>query len=142
MSTYREEALERFPEFNQEISESENPMALWIELHLIFENAYKTPRNDDLIKRIYMFADWCLQQPQSQHAEDDLFTAACVCFFEHISEYKAAREDMPRWFTVEKLTALESVFRYHLSEEKFAALKKYIAANQHMNLLHGADTQK
>ncbi len=58
-------------------------MSLWIELHFAFEDAYRDPRNDDLIARIYSYADWCLSAPRREDVSHDPSTAVAVAFFEH-----------------------------------------------------------
>ena len=48
----------------------------------------------------------------------------CLCFYEHIPQHAAARDDMPRWIPYQDLIASEQIFRYHLTEEEFVALKQ------------------
>jgi hypothetical protein len=40
----------------------DSPGMLWIKLRSAFERAYEEPINEDLIARIYAFADWCVAQ--------------------------------------------------------------------------------
>jgi hypothetical protein len=88
-------------------------------LRLAFGDAYKEPRNEDLIARIYQYAEWCGTQPRGTSAEDDLGTCVHVCFFEHIPESPAALEDMPRWFSREDVVLMKDTFSYMVREEGF-----------------------
>jgi hypothetical protein len=78
------EAFKRFPDLINRFDSVDCPYGLWIELRLAFGDAYKEPRNEDLIARIYQYAEWCGTQPRGTSAEDDLGTCVHVCFFEHI----------------------------------------------------------
>src|SRR5437016_3383475 len=93
------EAFNRFPELLDRFDDVDTPGLLWMELRMAFEEAYKTPRNEDLISRIFAFAHWCCAQPQGSTAEDDLGTCVAVCFYEHIPGLPEALEDMPRWLS-------------------------------------------
>jgi hypothetical protein len=68
MAKWRSAAIERLPELRDMISLADSVMALWIDLRLKFEDAYRDPRNDDLIGRIYSYADWCWSAPRQEEA--------------------------------------------------------------------------
>ena len=113
------EAFKRFPELLDEFDAVASPYELWIELRFAFAAAYKDPRNEDLISRIYAYADWCCSQPEGSTAEDDLGSCVCVCFYEHIPEVPEALEDMPRWFLKEDVLVMKETFSYMVGEEGF-----------------------
>lgn len=113
------EAFNRFPDLIDRFDFVDSPMSLWIELRLAFEDAYKTPRNEDLISRIYAYADWCCGQPEGATAADDLATAAVACFYEHIPESPESLADMPRWFKLSDVHAMKETFSYMVGEEGF-----------------------
>ena len=62
MSNWRHEALKRLPELKADIEKTEDAMELWITITDAFKMAYFDPRNEDFIRRVYSFADWCLEQ--------------------------------------------------------------------------------
>ena len=120
---WREEAARVFPELSEELSECDSPMGFWCELNLTFERAYESPVNEDLIRRIYQFADWCLQHHEEDvDAGEHLPTCVCVAFYEHIPSYPAARADMPRWFLREDVLLMKQTFSYHTSEKDYEDL--------------------
>src|SRR5215467_8994756 len=122
------EAFERFPELIDQFDNVESPMLLWIELAYAFDKAYKEPRNEDLISRIYAYADWCCEQPEGATAENDLATAVVVCFYEHIPECPEALADMPRWFKLSDVQLMKETFSYMVGEEGF---QRILLAYQH-----------
>src|SRR5215470_6692676 len=106
---WKEQAKHMFPELLSEVEQAETPYLLWFGLRRAFNNAYSSRRNESLIARIYEFAHWCEEQPRGATAEADLATCVSVSFFEHIAESPAARDDMPRWFSKEEFSKMESV---------------------------------
>lgn len=125
MSVWRAKALEMLPELAKEIAAVDNPMWAWIEICFAFQDAYKEPRNEDLIRHIYGYADWCLEHGhRDKDAERDLLTCVAVCFYESIPNHKASREDMPRWFSLEEVLAMKETFSYHLNPDEFDLLIK------------------
>ncbi len=119
---WRSKALEIFPELSEEIKVADNPMYLWIEICLKFQKAYEVPQDDDFIRRTYGFAGWCLQQARDDRTEYDLFTCVIVGFYEDIPNTRAARADMPRWFSLENVRQNKEVFSYHLTEAEYKEL--------------------
>jgi len=113
------EAFQRFPELIDRFDTVQSPYELWFELREAFEDAYKDPRNEDLISRIYDYANWCGLQPEGKTAETDLGSCVCVCFYEHIPELPAALEDMPRWFARSEVLLMKDIFSYIVGEEGF-----------------------
>jgi hypothetical protein len=113
------EAFNRFPELIDRFDFVESPSSLWIELRFAFDKAYKEPRNENLISRIYAYADWCCVQPGATTAEDDLGSCVVVCFYEHIPESPEALEDMPRWFKLSDVHLMKETFSYMVGEEGF-----------------------
>lgn len=113
------EAFNNFPELADRFDFVESPYSLWIELRFAFDEAYKEPRNESLISRIYAYADWCCAQPEGATAEDDLGSCVVVCFYEHIPESPEALEDMPRWFKLSDVHLMKETFSYMVGEEGF-----------------------
>ena len=118
------EAEKRFPELDGVDSfRLSTPYLLWGILLEKFRLAYNSPVNENLIKRTYEYADWCIAQPRGETAENDLATCVAVCFFEEIPLLEASRSDMPRWFSLEDFVDMEQLFRSTLSKEEFDACK-------------------
>jgi hypothetical protein len=122
LAAWRQKADEMIPEQGKWARAADTPYLLWTELRTMLEQAYDSPHNESLIKRIYEFADWCDHQPRGRRADDDLLTAVAVCFYEHLPEHPAARADMPRWFTRQEVLNMKELLCYHNSEEDFEKL--------------------
>jgi hypothetical protein len=126
MTPWKQKAEEMFPELLARFEEASTPYLLWFVLRDVFERAYEqSPCDESLIRRIYQYSDWCVDQPQGRTAEDDLATCVAVCFYEHIPQHPGAREDMPRWWHAKDVSE-PSVFQYHLSDEEFHELKSFL----------------
>jgi hypothetical protein len=117
--SWGKEAFTRFPDLIDRFDGVDSPYSLWHELTSAFTHAYKEPRNEDLIRRIYEFADWCCSQPECKSADNDLGTVVCCCFYEHIPESPEALLDMPRWFSRSDVLSMKPVFSYMVGEEGF-----------------------
>jgi hypothetical protein len=130
MARWRAAAIERLPELRHVIATADSVMALWIELRLSFEQAYRE-NNESLIARIYSFADWCVEAPRAFDAGRDPFTAALVGFYEHIPGIPEARKDMPRWFRSSEVSENKQVFAYLIGEQAYQDLVSYLEKNQH-----------
>ena len=114
------EAIKRFPEVPEILSSGwDNPTVCWVDLFQLFEDAYKPPRNEDLIRRIYDYAFWCMRQPKGKKSEDDLGNYVAVTFLEDIPTIEEARSDMPRWFTLDEVLSSEEVFSYMVGKEGY-----------------------
>ena len=113
------------PELAEQIHEAESPYNLWRGyIGPAFERAYDAePRDESLIRRTFLYYDWCARAPRGETASDDLLTCVCVCFLEHIPEHPAARADMPRWFPLEELLLSRGIFSYMIGEDGFAELE-------------------
>ena len=117
---WKNEAIKRFPEFSQETYNYwDNPTLCWVDLFALFEESYKLPRNEELIRRIYEYAFWCLRQPKGKTSEDDLGNYVATNFLEDIPTIEEARNDMPRWFTLDEVLSSEEVFSYMVGKEGF-----------------------
>lgn len=129
MHEWQSVALKTLPEMRSEITRAEDPLTLWMEIVLTFDEAYEPPKNDDFIKRVYDYADWCLDRDGGETAADHLPTCVTM-FWEHIPTNEAARQDMPRWLSWEQVLANEHFFKYRLTEDELADLERvYAKAN-------------
>jgi hypothetical protein len=122
MSRWRAEAISRLPEHRKLIENAEGMMALWIELCLLFERAYASPADSDLIRKIYEYARWCCNRPRVDDPGDDPLTCVCCAFFEHIPTIPAAHRDMHHWFTVSDVLESKGVFSYLIGDDDFENL--------------------
>jgi hypothetical protein len=127
MNEWQSMAMQLLPEMQSDVLRAETPMALWAELVHAFDEAYEQPKNDDFIKRVYRYADWCLTHDVGETAEQHLPTCVAICFWEHLVTNEAARKDMPRWITWDDVMANKHFFISHLSDGEFADLKRIYA---------------
>lgn len=134
MEHWREKAAEYLPDLEELITAEQSgpgPTGLWIDLYFELVAAYDaSPINEDRIGRIYSFAGWCLAQPNTHEIETDICSAAAVAFIENLPLDGRVLKDLHRWMSLEAFRGLESLFRYHLSEENYRQFLKDFTARK------------
>jgi hypothetical protein len=118
MSLWRKEASKRLPELQALIASSrvDNPMMLWIELNLRFQDfCEQEPLPLDLIQRIWEYAKWSMEQ-----GHPEAVTAAALGFCEHLLDRKATRQILPKIMSRRDYLGLRELLLYHNSEGEFA----------------------
>lgn len=112
-------ALDLFPELAVEFERAGiHPLSFWIELYFALVTAYEQqPTNDDLIGRIYDYAAWCFEQPETDDIETDISGATAFGLIEDIPLNPKVSADLHRWMSVESFLGFENLFRYHLDTE-------------------------
>lgn len=97
-------------------------MALWIDLHLCFEDAFAESKKD-LVRRFFVYAKWCLDTPKQGGYLSDVGTAVALAFYEHIVMEPRIRNDLHLWLSPAEFSALEEIFKYHLTEGEYDELR-------------------
>ena len=117
---WRAEALSRFPELEAAIIDAATPMELWGELSFAFDRAYETPWDEELIKRIYDFAEWSLDQDDEESdASEHLPMCVAISFWEYLGTNAAARADAHRWYPRDMIVENRAFFGYLIDNETF-----------------------
>jgi hypothetical protein len=120
---WREEAARVLPELSDELAESDSPMGFWIEIIMLFDQAYESQTDGDTIRRIFQYAFRCLEHDEENvGAGEHLPTCVGVVFYEHIPTRPAARADMPQWFSREEVMLMKQIFSCHTSEKDYEDL--------------------
>lgn len=110
MSAWRRVANDCMPWAAKIAEEAPSPMALWIELLLIFERAFD---NGDAsrVENVMRYARWCWDAPSG-----DTVTAVACAFFEHLPDHPGIRNAIPTLFSRAEFERLMDVFRYHAGD--------------------------
>jgi len=122
MSVWRRKAIESFPELRPKLNdrrEIPNVYLLWLELRPMWVDAH-TDGNDEMLDRIYGYADWC-----SQQRDKDLWNSTAVCFYEHILDDGGWETVLPR-LSDATIVDVWGLWEYFLSEADLAALRKLL----------------
>jgi len=61
-----------------------------------------------------------------------LNNCVAVCFYEHLPDHRAVRDDMPRWLSPDKFHDLAGLLESRLGQDEFVKLKQYYEANAGM----------
>jgi len=120
VSAWRRVAIEKLPEFREIIEAAETIGMLWIDLWLKFEDTYEQPVDQDLARRVYEYAAWCLIESGDQ----DIQTTAALYFYEDLPTNEKTRRDMANHLTREEFFGLTEIFKYHLAEGEYEELEK------------------
>jgi hypothetical protein len=123
---WRRKALELFPDLQEELQEDIErgdltTYGLFSRLLTRCVQAHRD-KNTEELKKIYDYAEWCLRQPAK-----DVWNAAGVSFYEHLSDYKATRKEMYLWVKPDVFAEVAGLLEFMMGEKKSARLKKQYA---------------
>ena len=118
MSRWRKEAFDRLPECRKQLQAEKDTTMFFHELGEVLYRAHLS-KDEDLIRRIYGYAKWCLEAPRGKDASDDLLTSVTCSFFEHLPTHKEVRAEIGRWLPRSMIEGMREVFLYHGSDEKY-----------------------
>ena len=118
MSKWRQQAFVQLPALRRQLGREKTLYGFCGELYDELCRAYEG-QNEDLIRDIFIYSKWCLNQPRNGTIANDPPTAIIVCFFEHLPEKEKVRKDLARHFSREFLISMEKVFQYHGSEDQY-----------------------
>ena len=118
MKEWRKQALRQVPSLTRIFRRDQNPMALWITLHLTLWERYSHPwtnrrKNAEAIRQVYFYARWCY----FQSGDPDVIAAVAYAFYEHLPLDEDVRRDVANYLSETDFEALEKVFRYHLNTD-------------------------
>jgi hypothetical protein len=120
MSVWRRVALERFPDLRSQIERTESVGMLWIELYSTFCRAHEEPVDNDLIRRFYLYAWWCLKESKSTEVSDK----AGMGFYEELPMNKLVRERMQEFLTTGQFMKAAGYICHFLGSEEFEKFKE------------------
>ncbi len=90
---------------------------------VVLVHAYdRDPIDEDRIRKIYEYASWCFNQPETGDKDTDPSSGVAVSFIEDIPLSQRITEDLHRWMSAETFNDCEPLFRYVLNEEEFQNL--------------------
>jgi hypothetical protein len=118
MSTWRRKALDLFPEFKQEIEESDSPTDVWFEVESNLINALKNS-DDDFIKSVKQYFSWCVGTNDCSIPHQ---SATCG-FLENIGYRKEYWPYLNILFTTQQFKMYKTTLGYSLSKEKLGEME-------------------
>lgn len=101
-------------------------MALWVEISLQFEKAFRV-HNDDLVQRFFRYAEWCIDT--AQPLPTDVSTAAWCAFYEDLPQISGLAGQLHRFLSRQRFLHLQDAFRYHIDESEFVRFRDTFLAN-------------
>lgn len=93
MAVWRRKATALFPELRSESRAWTTSYQCFFDLLPLAFQAHKN-RDDDLLRRIYGFAEWCLRSKSK-----DLWNSAGVCFYESLFDKRSLQAEVLPWLS-------------------------------------------
>ena len=128
MSSWRRMALELLPE--QKFQNSRDYFSVYMiffDLLPLVVHAHQL-QDEDLLQRIYKYAEWCWTQKDKS---SDTYNAVCVAFYEHLVDEEITSEAIPKWIKPEIFEDIRDVFEPRMTSDEYKALLiRYNLTNQ------------
>ena len=122
VSAWRRQALEAFPELQTELNDAGeifSVYALWFELLSLVEDAHRT-HNEEMLRRIYGYADWCRQQ------SDELGNAVAVAFYEHLFDEPWMRPLVVPWLSPRIISDIRPLWVAQLAPDDMKEVERLL----------------
>lgn len=117
MSVWKRKAIECLPELRKEFEKPEISIYdVFSEMLVAVIVAHKE-KDDDKLKRIYDFAEWCLN-----HRGKDIWNAAGVSFYEHLGDNETTLRDFAKWVKPEIYSQIRGLLELRVSETQLKRL--------------------
>jgi hypothetical protein len=126
VSAWRRKAIEAFPELRSELNDSDeffSVYALWFELLPLARNAHRES-NDELLRRIYDYADWCWRK------RGYLENAVAVAFYEHLFDERWMRALLVPWLSEPVIQDVRPLWEARLTDEERGEVDDLLRARQ------------
>jgi hypothetical protein len=122
VSAWRREAIAAFPELRTQLNrvqEIGSPYDLWFELLPLVVEAHRDG-NDDLLRRIYGYAQWSRRQTW------DLENAVAVAFYEHLFDQRWMRPLVPSWLSRDIIEDIRPLWESRLPADEMREVEKLL----------------
>src|SRR5437764_15482473 len=121
MAAWRRRALGLFPELREQLQRRDFSIyMLFFDLLPMAREAHDT-NHAELLRRIYGFAEWCLEQKAK-----DLWNAAGVAFYEHLFDRWQYWGKVVPWLSPRVISECWSLWEARLSEEEPEEIRRLI----------------
>jgi hypothetical protein len=121
MAAWRRRALEYFPQLRAELQRAEYTIYMLFFDLLPMVRADHESGDAELARRIYEFAEWCLNQTTG-----DLSNAAGVAFYEHLFDSNCHRAATIRRLSPDVIATCRPLWEARLSAHEMAELRPLI----------------
>jgi hypothetical protein len=114
VAAWRREAIETFPELRSELNNRDEIVSvyeLWFALLPLARTGHRES-NDDLLTRIYDYAEWCWRHG------GDLENAVAVTFYEHLFDERWMRALVVPWLSESVIRGVRPLWEARLTDEE------------------------
>jgi hypothetical protein len=121
MAAWRRKALKRFPELRRDLNAPDYSIyQLFFDLLPMVREGHRD-HNCEVLRRIYGFADWCIQQKTKEP-----LNAAVVAFYEHLFDEPCLWDDITQWLTPLAIEGCLPCWEARLRPRQFGRLQKLL----------------
>ncbi len=123
MSSWRRKILTLFPTLRFDAQQPNYTIyTAFFDLLPMSRKAHKAG-DDETLRRIYGFAEWCFEQPAK-----DLWNAAGVSFYEHLfDEYPSLWPEIVQWLSPRVVKEVWPLLEWRLKVDELARVQDLIA---------------
>ncbi len=123
MASWRRKFLALFPELRSEAQRPGfNPYSAFFRLLPRVREAHQDGDSESL-RRIYGFAEWCLEQKAKE-----LWNPAAVAFYEHLFDsHRSLWPDFVRWLSPRVVADCMGLWEWRLKDEELAEVRRLLA---------------
>jgi hypothetical protein len=133
MAAWRRKAVEQFPTLRCELNNPAHSIyGLFFDLLPMVRDAHHAA-NEDVLRRIYDFAAWCLGQRAK-----DLRNAAGTSFYEHLFDCRDDWTSVIPWLSEKVVADCWGLWEARLSDAEIGELRALIADQAHAGTLSRA----
>lgn len=124
---FSDELVRRFPELVDSVFDGDEELPYLMARHLVdWLSVVAAPRLDqEVVRRVVEFHQWCQEQPSGASAEDDILTIEAVGFIEDLFEHDELLPLIPRLFRKEELRRSRDYWIAWVGKDRYdAALRQ------------------
>jgi len=125
MSIWRQKAIDCAPELKEEFEEPGLSLyTVFMELLPLLRQAH-IDKNDERIKKVYDFAEWCFKQK-----DENLWNPAGVSFYEHLADTDETFSQFTKWIKRDIYVDIRDLLNQRVEDDKMKMLDNFYGFKQ------------
>ncbi len=130
MEPWRQKAIEFFPELQNDLKEMDYTLyQMFFDLLPLAFESHESHHRENL-RKIYLFAEWCLNQPS-----EAISNPAGVAFYEHLFDRDPTLwADILEWLSPDAIQQCKTLWEARLKAEKYQRIKTLIGEKRRIQI--------
>lgn len=122
MANWRRKAINLFPDLRYDVQRRDFSIYMLFFQLLPMSRAAHKAGDDETLRRIYGFAEWCFEQKAN-----NMWNAAAVAFYEHLfDDHPSLWPEIVTWLSPRVIEDVWGLWEWRLSVENLAKVKRLI----------------